>query len=401
MENNVHKQKRKSRHRKGKELSRILAFAFIGGILLLAIASIIKPDVRFSEEENRVLAEFPEFSKESIADKEYMTGLEAYTSDQFILRDMWIKMKVQCDLLLGKRELNGVYLGEKQYLMQIPSEPDMKNVGENLEAMNRFAEKHEDMKINAMIVPNAAFVMQDYLPSGAPVRDQGRDMKNIRKQLSEKIGFIDVTKTLQQHIDEGMYYKTDHHWTSKAAEYSFQTAAPRLGIENPVDDYTTYTVTDSFSGTLASRSGYHKTEDAIEVFAPEGVELQYLVSDSDNGEKRPTVYEKDTLKEKDKYRLFFGGNHAMVDIVTTNDTSRKLVVFKDSYANCFVPFLLPYYNEIVMIDPRYYYDNVETLITNKKITDVLFLYNMDTFMTDNSIAGVLASELQTEEKETE
>ena len=54
-----------------------------------------------------------------------------------------------------------------------------------------------------------------------------------------------------------------------------------------------------------------------------------------------------------------------------------------------------------MIDPRYYYDNVETLITNKKITDVLFLYNMDTFMTDNSIAGVLASELQTEEKETE
>ena len=63
----------------------------------------------------------------------------------------------------------------------------------------------------------------------------------------------------------------------------------------------------------------------------------------------------------------------MVDIVTTNDTSRKLVVFKDSYANCFVPFLLPYYNEIVMIDPRYYYDNVETLITNKKITDVLFL----------------------------
>ena len=116
MESNVHKQKRKSRHRKGKELSRILAFAFIGGILLLAIASIIKPDVRFSEEENRVLAEFPEFSKESIADKEYMTGLEAYTSDQFILRDMWIKMKVQCDLLLGKRELNGVYLGRSSTL---------------------------------------------------------------------------------------------------------------------------------------------------------------------------------------------------------------------------------------------------------------------------------------------
>ena len=115
--------------------------------------------------------------------------------------------------------------------MQIPSEPDMKNVGENLEAMNRFAEKH-DTKINAMIVPNAAFVMQDYLPSGAPVRDQGRDMKNIRKQLSEKIGFIDVTKTcLQQHIDEGMYYKTDDHGPARRQSTAFRLLLPGLGLK--------------------------------------------------------------------------------------------------------------------------------------------------------------------------
>ena len=37
-------------------------------------------------------------------------------------------------------------------------------------------------------------------------------------------------------------------------------------------------------------------------------------------------------------------------------------------------------------------DNVETLISGKHITDVLFLYNMDTFLTDTSIAGVLAEE---------
>ena len=173
---------------------------------------------------------------------------------------------------------------------------------------------------------------------------------------------------------------------------SFKAAAPQLGIEKPVSKYTTYTVTDSFSGTLASRSGYHKAEDVIEVYAPEGIELQYLVSDSDNGEKRPTVYDRNALKEKDKYQLFFGGNHAMVTISTTNDTTKKLVVFKDSYANCFVPFLLPYYNEIIMIDPRYYYDNVETLLKNKRVTDVLFLYNIDTFLADNSIAGVLGSD---------
>lgn len=392
MENRTRKRRRDGRREKSSGLHRIMAFAFIGGVLILAVASIIKPDVRFSEEENRILTEMPKLNKESLADKSYMTDLESYTSDQFIMRDFWIKMKVQSDLLLGKRELNGVYLGKEKYLMQAPSDPDEENVKANLEAMNQFAQRHENINVNAMIVPNAVYVMEDYLPNGAPVRDQGKDMKNIQKQLSDQVGFIDVTKTLQQHAEEGMYYKTDHHWTSKAALYSFKAAAEQMAIENPVSDYTVYTVSDSFSGTLASRSGYHKAEDTIEVYAPEGVEVQYLVSDSDNGEKRPTVYDKDKLKEKDKYQLFFGGNHAMVDILTTNDTTRRLVVFKDSYANCFVPYLIPYYNEIIMIDPRYYYDNIETLISNKWITDVLFMYNVDTFMTDNSIAGVLAAE---------
>ena len=90
--------------------------------------------------------------------------------------------------------------------------------------------------------------------------------------------------------------------------------------------------------------------------------------------------------------MFFGGNHAIVDIVTTNDNQRRLLIFKDSYANCFVPFLIPYYSEIIMIDARYYYENVHTLVENKAITDVLFLYNMDTFLNDNSLADVLTGE---------
>ena len=157
-------------------------------------------------------------------------------------------------------------------------------------------------------------------------------------------------------------------------------------------DYKIYTVTMDFSGTLASKSGYHKAEDSIEVYEPENTEVQYLVSDSDNGEKHPTVYDRSALNGKDKYQVFFGGNHARVDITTANRTKKRLLMFKDSYANCFVPFLLPYYNEIIMIDPRYYYDNVQALIANRGITDILFLYNMDTFLNDNSIADVLISE---------
>lgn len=369
-----------------------MAYCFAGVVLLLLVASIIQPDRKASEEENRVLAEFPRFGLESIRNKDFMTGLESYVSDQFVLRDAWINLKVQCDLLTGKREFNGIYLGKKKYLMQIPSEMDEKNTKENLEAINQFDKKNNGVLMNTLIVPNAAYIMKDYLPIGAPVRDQGADMEYIRKQLSDDIGCIDITDTLKQHAEEGIYYKTDHHWTTRGAAYGFNAAAKSMDIQGIVTEYKIYTVAADFSGTLASSSGYHKVEDTVEVYEPENVEVQYLVNDSDNEEKRPTVYDRSALSGKDKYQVFFGGNHAMVDITTTNDKGRKLLIFKDSYANCFVPFLVPYYTEIVMVDPRYYYDNVQTLMNNKGITDVLFLYNMDTFLTDNSLADVLLGE---------
>ncbi len=386
------KRGKERRRKENKNLNRGMAWCFAGIVLLLVAASIIQPDRKISDEENRVLTTFPKPSIENIKNKEYMTALEDYSSDQFILRDLWIRLKVRCDLLVGKREFNGVYLGKKKYLMQIPVGMDEKNTKENLEAMNQFRQKNSNLRMNALIVPNAAYIMKDYLPLGAPVRDQGEDMNYIKKQLSGGLGLIDITETLRKHVDEGIYYKTDHHWTSRGAAYGFNAAAKQLEIEGLVSDYKIHTVATDFSGTLASRSGYHKVKDTVEVYQPENVEYQYLVSDSDNEEKRPTIYDRKALEGKDKYQVFFGGNHAMVDIVTTNDNQRRLLVFKDSYANSFVPFLIPYYNEIIMIDARYYYENVNMLIENKGITDVLFLYNMDTFLNDNSLGDVLAGE---------
>ena len=386
------KRGKERRRKENKNLNRGMAWCFAGIVLLLVAASIIQPDRKISDEENRVLTTFPKPSIENIKNKEYMTALEDYSSDQFILRDLWIRLKVRCDLLVGKREFNGVYLGKKKYLMQIPVGMDEKNTKENLEAMNQFRQKNSNLRMNALIVPNAAYIMKDYLPLGAPVRDQGEDMNYIKKQLSGGIGLIDTTETLRKHVDEGIYYKTDHHWTSRGAAYGFNAAAKQLEIEGLVSDYKIHTVATDFSGTLASRSGYHKVKDTVEVYQPENVEYQYLVSDSDNEEKRPTIYDRKALDGKDKYQVFFGGNHAMVDIVTTNDNQRRLLIFKDSYANSFVPFLIPYYNEIIMIDARYYYENVNMLIENKGITDVLFLYNMDTFLNDNSLGDVLAGE---------
>lgn len=45
-----------------------------------------------------------------------------------------------------------------------------------------------------------------------------------------------------------------------------------------------------------------------------------------------------------------------------------------------------FYNQI---DPRYYYGDIKEVMKENKITSVLFLYNGNTFVEDNSISGVL------------
>lgn len=79
----------------------------------------------------------------------------------------------------------------------------------------------------------------------------------------------------------------------------------------------------------------------------------------------------------------------MIDIKTTAETSNRLLLVKDSYANCLVPFLTPFFREIIIIDPRYYYGDIHQVMKENNITSVLFLYNGNTFVEDNSISGVL------------
>ncbi|EEG47209.1 DHHW family protein, partial [Blautia hydrogenotrophica] len=183
--------------------------------------------------------------------------------------------------------------------------------------------------------------------------------------------------------------------TSLGAKYVFEDMIEDLNIA-PTENYEVYTVTTSFSGTLASKSGYHGQKDTIEVYEPQGVDNDYVVFYADDQKKTTSIYNADSLKEKDQYTVFFGGNHTRIDIDSPNPDNRCLLMFKDSYANSFVQFLTPYYRKIIVIDPRYYYDNVEQIIASEKVTDVLFLYNLNTFLTDTSLADVLTPQEDTE-----
>lgn len=73
---------------------------------------------------------------------------------------------------------------------------------------------------------------------------------------------------------------------------------------------------------------------------------------------------------------FLGGDNALTDIKTNNETGRRLLVFKESYGNAFVPFMIDYYDEIVVVDIRSNTQSTASLIEQYGITDALVINNV-------------------------
>ena len=135
-------------------------------------------------------------------------------------------------------------------------------------------------------------------------------------------------------------------------------------------------------------------KDTIDIYVAKN-NPDYLVTYNNDGNPVPTIYDDEALHRKDQYEVFFGGNDSLVQINLNTDSTRHLLIFKDSYANSMIQFLLPYYRSITIVDPRYYYDDITRLIESDMITDVLFLYNYNSFQTDTSLLDVLNSAIQT------
>ncbi len=366
----------------------ILAMVYLLVTVVLMAANFFTPEKSFSDQENRVLAGRPDLSFDSLISGDFMTDYESYVADQFAWRNSWIHLKLNIERLLGKTESNGVYLGKDDYLIEDLSDPDVDSVNRNLDAIGEFCERNSDIEVHSVFIPNAAYICSDKLPFGAPVRSQEEDLNWLESGLPDSAGFVDLSDTLLLHNDEDLFYRTDHHWTTLSAYYAFEALRELLGLEEDIT-WVSHTVTNDFQGTLASTSGVSNIYDSIDIYEPEDIENNYVVAYDDTQEKTATVYDMDALQTKDKYTVFFGGNHSMITIDTENQNERCLMIFKDSYANCFIPFLTPYYEKIIIIDPRYYYGDAQMLIRNEGITDVLFFYNVNTFMTDHSLADVL------------
>ena len=102
-----------------------------------------------------------------------------------------------------------------------------------------------------------------------------------------------------------------------------------------------------------------------------------------------SIYDDEMLQKKDKYAYFLSGNYGQVHIQNQKAASKakgkNILIIKDSFANSFVPFVTQDYENIYMVDLRYYNGDMKSYLQEHNITDVLVLYNISNFISDRNL----------------
>ena len=253
----------------------IEAIVFLAFIFAFFILNTALPDREFSEQENRSLQQRPAFSFDELFSGQYTKDFEAYTTDQFTLRDEWITLKAASELALGKRQNNGMFLCDGGTIIEPYEAPEDGKLEANMEALNKLV-ANTDADVYFALIPGKSDIWAHMLPQNAP-RDSEKAAIDYCYSLSDAVN-VDIYGALEAHSGEYIYYRTDHHWTTLGAYYGFSALAESMGLDCP--DISEYggreTVSEEFYGTSWSSSGFSWVEpDSMEIFVtePEGLEI--------------------------------------------------------------------------------------------------------------------------------
>lgn len=369
-------------------MKKIFVIIFVTVLVLFSVFNIIKPDVEFSENENRYLAKMPEFSFQSLLDGSFNENFEKYITDQIAFRDFFVFVKSNSEKLIGKSENNNVYFCDDGYLIDVPPKFNESIVNNNIKGINALSETGK-YNVCLSLIPTAYEILKDKLPENAYKDIQQKVLNYVKNNLVD-VNYTDSTETLRKYKDEYIYYRTDHHQTMNGSFYVYQDIIKNLD-KNPYEkeDFTITEVANDFYGTTWSKSQVNTEPDKIIKYEPL-FDISYTTEYVDKNEKYNSLYKEENLKIKDKYTYYLGGNNSIVNIKTSIKNGEKLAVIKDSYAHSIIPFLANHYEEIMVVDLRYFSYNLDEFLTERNIKDVLFIYNVTNFINDNNLIKISA-----------
>jgi len=162
-------------------------------------------------------------------------------------------------------------------------------------------------------------------------------------QGTERIHVFSTYDILEPYItgETPMFYHTDHHWSAEGAYKVFAEMMKKLGL--PVIPYEEYDY--KMIASEKNKDGYHDSFNVLYPLLP----AQSLVMTGTD------VFEQIDLMDYDSesYRAFMNNTRLpWRKVITGANTGRNALVICDSFGNAFTPYLLPYYNEVHMMDFR-------------------------------------------------
>lgn len=256
------------------------------------------------------------------------------------------------------------------------------------EVINQYAEVlGPDVQVYSLVAPShCAFAMPEKYSD--MTTDQNENITAICDALDGSIKGINVYSALRCHCDEYIYLNTDHHWTALGAYYAYQNFAVAAGFTSlPLEEFEERTIDSDFLGSLyrgTLDASLAANPDRVHYYVPPGSYSMDLYTIASQNDPRTTTMFNETVSESDSYLVFIYGDNplSVIKNENTNKTGRKIAVVKDSYANAFVPFLAYHYDEVHVIDQRYFSQNLKTYMQENDINEVLVLNNILAANTD-------------------
>lgn len=263
---------------------------------------------------------------------------------------------------------------------------------------NVAAELKGQTTVYNILVPNNSGVMlsEDELSKLAG-SDQEQAIDYYYSIESDDVKTVDTIKTLREHNDEYLYFRTDHHWTQLAAYYVYQNFCKVKGIEAHDLSYYDKKEFKNFLGTFYSTLGNSNMEanpDTVDAYVPKGTN-DMTFWDTDGKEWNwNVIYDVDSWASSSKYMTFIGGGRPMevIENPQIKDGS-SCVVLKESYGNCFVPFLVDHYQTVYVLDYRYTTVNVLDFVKEKQADDLIIINNI-TIIGSTSVVDLISGLLK-------
>ena len=242
----------------------------------------------------------------------------------------------------------------------------------------------KDIKVYNLVAPT-------HSPFGLPKKylaeDEKANIDKIYSSYTEDVIPVKVFDAENAHKDEYTYFKTDSNWTALGAYYAYQEfcKAAKLGGVS---------LTSLSKGNITGFKGSHITNtkseknpngnkellgnpDTVIYYNVSGIESCILLEKGESTEKEVSMIAS-FAEGANAYSAFIWGDNPYMKIKTSQKTGKKLCIIKDSYGCAFAPFTAANYDEIYIVDPRYYTGSVTDYIKKNKFTDVLVINSVTT-----------------------